>query len=139
LRVNEFTQEFQGYSIKSYDSNQLASNSPIEDTRAEARCLLTQGKNYEKNIQIFFDRLCFLQVYFTHSALQNFSMCDLKNKFLKNYQDKILFIDFYLFHTKKFERKYHHNVTQNKTKFFAGALNVGSFRVCKYKSDQQTL
>ncbi|CAB3364761.1 Hypothetical predicted protein [Cloeon dipterum] len=43
LRVNEYTQEFQGFSVKSYDSNQLPSNNPIEDTRAEARCLLTQG------------------------------------------------------------------------------------------------
>jgi len=93
LRVNEFTQEFQGYSIKSYDSNQLASNSPIEDTRAEARCLLTQGKkNYENYVQIFFDRLCFLQVYFTHSALQNLSMCNLKNKFAKIIKIKYLLI-----------------------------------------------
>ena len=31
-------------SIASVDSNQLASNTPIEDTLASARCLLTTGK-----------------------------------------------------------------------------------------------
>ncbi|XP_001603980.2 pyruvate dehydrogenase [acetyl-transferring]-phosphatase 1, mitochondrial [Nasonia vitripennis] len=44
LQANEFTKEFTGpNSVKSYDSNQLASNNPIEDTRSEARCLLTNG------------------------------------------------------------------------------------------------
>lgn len=44
LQANEFTKEFDGpNSVKSYDYNQLASNNPIEDTRAEARCLLTNG------------------------------------------------------------------------------------------------
>lgn len=35
--------EFTDGSVKSYDSNQLASNSPIEDTRSEASCLHTSG------------------------------------------------------------------------------------------------
>ncbi|CAG9862761.1 unnamed protein product [Phyllotreta striolata] len=44
LRANQYTHEFhEGSSVKSYDSNQLASNKPIEDTRAEASCLLTTG------------------------------------------------------------------------------------------------
>ncbi|CAB0035597.1 unnamed protein product [Trichogramma brassicae] len=44
LQANEFTKEFEGpNSVKSYESNQLASNNPIEDTRSEARCLLTNG------------------------------------------------------------------------------------------------
>ncbi|KAJ8924940.1 hypothetical protein NQ315_001103 [Exocentrus adspersus] len=43
LRANEYTHEFNGGSVKSYDSNQLASNNPIEDTRSEASCLLTTG------------------------------------------------------------------------------------------------
>lgn len=44
LQANEFTKEFdEPGSVKSYDSNQLASNNPIEDTRSEARCLLTNG------------------------------------------------------------------------------------------------
>ncbi|XP_057651235.1 pyruvate dehydrogenase [acetyl-transferring]-phosphatase 1, mitochondrial [Diorhabda carinulata] len=43
LRTNEYTQEFSKGSVKSYDSNQLASNNPIEDTRSEASCLLTTG------------------------------------------------------------------------------------------------
>ena len=44
LQANEFTKDFTGpNSVKSYDSNQLASNNPIEDTRSEARCLLTNG------------------------------------------------------------------------------------------------
>ncbi|KAL1517366.1 hypothetical protein ABEB36_001136 [Hypothenemus hampei] len=43
LRANEYTHEFKGGSVKSYDSNQLPSNNPIEDTRSEASCLLTTG------------------------------------------------------------------------------------------------
>ncbi|CAK9798307.1 [Pyruvate dehydrogenase [acetyl-transferring]]-phosphatase 1, mitochondrial [Anthophora quadrimaculata] len=44
LQANEYTKEFNGESsIKYYDSNQLASNNPIEDTRSEAQCLLTKG------------------------------------------------------------------------------------------------
>ncbi|XP_066250424.1 pyruvate dehydrogenase [acetyl-transferring]-phosphatase 1, mitochondrial [Euwallacea similis] len=44
LRANEYTHEFMGEnSVKSYDSNQLPSNNPIEDTRSEASCLLTKG------------------------------------------------------------------------------------------------
>ncbi|XP_968200.2 pyruvate dehydrogenase [acetyl-transferring]-phosphatase 2, mitochondrial [Tribolium castaneum] len=43
LRANEYTHEFSNGSVKSYDSNQLASNNPIEDTRAEASCLITSG------------------------------------------------------------------------------------------------
>jgi len=46
LRANEHTQEFTtSGSVKSYDSNQLSSNNPIEDTRTEAQCLLTTGKH----------------------------------------------------------------------------------------------
>ncbi|XP_017786016.1 PREDICTED: pyruvate dehydrogenase [acetyl-transferring]-phosphatase 2, mitochondrial [Nicrophorus vespilloides] len=45
LRANEYNHEFSSgtTSVKSYDSNQLASNNPIEDTRSEASCLLTTG------------------------------------------------------------------------------------------------
>ncbi|XP_075229114.1 pyruvate dehydrogenase [acetyl-transferring]-phosphatase 1-like protein, mitochondrial [Lycorma delicatula] len=44
LRSNEHSQEFTVTgSVKSYDSNQLSSNQPIEDTRCEARSLLTAG------------------------------------------------------------------------------------------------
>ncbi|XP_003396274.1 pyruvate dehydrogenase [acetyl-transferring]-phosphatase 1, mitochondrial [Bombus affinis] len=44
LQANEYTKEFDGEnSIKYYDSNQLASNNPMEDTRSEAQCLLTKG------------------------------------------------------------------------------------------------
>lgn len=43
LRANEYTHEFSEGSVKSYDSNQLASNNPVEDTRSEASCLLTTG------------------------------------------------------------------------------------------------
>lgn len=44
LRANEYTHDFSEGSVKSYDSNQLASNNPIEDTRAEASCLITSGE-----------------------------------------------------------------------------------------------
>lgn len=44
LRANEYSEEINiPGSIKSFDTNQLASNNPIEDTRTEARCLLTTG------------------------------------------------------------------------------------------------
>lgn len=44
LRANEFSLEIENHtSVKSYDSNQLPSNKPIEDTRCEAKCLLTTG------------------------------------------------------------------------------------------------
>ncbi|KAG7211150.1 hypothetical protein KM043_010474 [Ampulex compressa] len=44
LQANEYTKEFTGSSsVKYYDSNQLAANNPIEDTRSEAQCLLTKG------------------------------------------------------------------------------------------------
>lgn len=44
LTCNEFSYEFApGASVKSYDSNQLASNHPIEDTRSEASCVQTPG------------------------------------------------------------------------------------------------
>ncbi|KAG6449102.1 pyruvate dehydrogenase [acetyl-transferring]-phosphatase 1, mitochondrial [Manduca sexta] len=43
LRQNEFNKELSSGSVKSYDSNQLASNDPIEDTRSEALCKMTSG------------------------------------------------------------------------------------------------
>ncbi|XP_022903194.1 pyruvate dehydrogenase [acetyl-transferring]-phosphatase 1, mitochondrial [Onthophagus taurus] len=43
LRTNEFNYEFFEGSVKSYDSNQLGSNNPMEDTRSEAKCTLTTG------------------------------------------------------------------------------------------------
>ncbi|KAK6627587.1 hypothetical protein RUM44_010065 [Polyplax serrata] len=44
LQANEFTKEFgTGCSIKSYDTNQLPSNDPMEDTRTEAHCIHNNG------------------------------------------------------------------------------------------------
>lgn len=43
LRKNEFNKEFTEGSVKAYDSNQLASNNPIEDTRSEGVCTMTPG------------------------------------------------------------------------------------------------
>lgn len=44
LQTNEFSKEIEGTNIvKHYESNQLGSNNPIEDTRSEAKCLLTGG------------------------------------------------------------------------------------------------
>lgn len=45
LRKNEYQKEFTTGSVKSYDSNQLASNDPIEDTRSEGYSKLTPGKD----------------------------------------------------------------------------------------------
>ena len=47
LRKSEFSADVNLGSVKSFDSNQLASNSPIEDARSEARCLLTTGMPLE--------------------------------------------------------------------------------------------
>lgn len=54
LRKNEFNKEFTQGSIKSYDSNQLASNDPIEDTRAEGVCTMSSGK-YKLHIILSFN------------------------------------------------------------------------------------
>lgn len=44
LEANEHTQEFQdGFPVRYYETNQLSSNSPIEDSRSEAMCLSTSG------------------------------------------------------------------------------------------------
>uniref|UniRef100_A0A1B0EZ11 Uncharacterized protein n=1 Tax=Phlebotomus papatasi TaxID=29031 RepID=A0A1B0EZ11_PHLPP len=43
LRANEFTKDFSGGPVRYFDSNQLASNSPMEDARTEASCLYTSG------------------------------------------------------------------------------------------------
>lgn len=43
LRENEYTQTFTGGAIKYYDSNQLASNSPIEDSRSEGSFIHKNG------------------------------------------------------------------------------------------------
>lgn len=51
LKANEFTREFpSGMSIKSYDTNQLQSNDPIEDIRNEAYCIHNKG---EKEIYLY--------------------------------------------------------------------------------------
>lgn len=44
LYEKEFTTDFTESPIKSYDSNQVASNNPLEDRRSEASCLFTNGK-----------------------------------------------------------------------------------------------
>ncbi|XKL59898.1 hypothetical protein PGB90_000914 [Kerria lacca] len=46
LRTNEFSYDFKDENspIEFYDSNQLPSNSPIEDTRSEGKCLCAKGK-----------------------------------------------------------------------------------------------
>ncbi|XP_037503396.1 pyruvate dehydrogenase [acetyl-transferring]-phosphatase 2, mitochondrial [Rhipicephalus sanguineus] len=43
LRCNETSREVQARSLRSFDTNQLASNSPMEDRLVIARCLLTTG------------------------------------------------------------------------------------------------
>ncbi|CAK1554069.1 unnamed protein product [Leptosia nina] len=43
LRKVEFTQDISQDAVKYYENNQLEANNPIEDTRVEAKCKLTQG------------------------------------------------------------------------------------------------
>ncbi|KAL3207033.1 hypothetical protein MRX96_010357 [Rhipicephalus microplus] len=43
LRCNETSREVQARSVRSFDTNQLAANSPMEDCLVIARCLLTTG------------------------------------------------------------------------------------------------
>jgi pyruvate dehydrogenase phosphatase len=44
LQENEYSLELNQRSIKSFDTNQLSSNNPVEDARAEGRSLFTTGK-----------------------------------------------------------------------------------------------
>lgn len=44
LYEKEFSMELTESSVKGYDSNQVASNNPLEDRRSEASCLYTNGK-----------------------------------------------------------------------------------------------
>lgn len=44
LTANEYTREFDGGPVKSFDTNQLGSNNPIEDSRSAALC------NYDSSI-----------------------------------------------------------------------------------------
>lgn len=44
LNAKEFNKEFNDTTVKSYDSNQVASNNPLEDRRSEASCLYTNGE-----------------------------------------------------------------------------------------------
>lgn len=46
LNANEFNKEFSDSIVKSYDSNQVASNNPLEDRRSEATCLHTNGLTF---------------------------------------------------------------------------------------------
>lgn len=49
LYEKEFTTEFKNSAIRSYDSNQVASNNPLEDRRSEATCLFTNGKPFDES------------------------------------------------------------------------------------------
>lgn len=44
LTANEFSQEFEDGPVKSFDSNQLGSNNPIEDSRSSVVC------NYDSSL-----------------------------------------------------------------------------------------
>ncbi|KAJ8954065.1 hypothetical protein NQ318_004370 [Aromia moschata] len=79
LRANEYTHEFNEGSVKSYDSNQLASNNPIEDTRSEAKCLLTTA--------------CLLP----HDSLLQYMLSLAKSsdtlELIQSFNDKVQFVD----------------------------------------------
>lgn len=49
LYEKEFTIEFSESSVKGFDSNQVASNNPLEDRRSEASCLYSNGKQFMNN------------------------------------------------------------------------------------------
>lgn len=44
LTANEFSQDFEDGPVKSFDSNQVASNNPIEDSRSSVVC------NYDSSL-----------------------------------------------------------------------------------------
>lgn len=104
IRKNEFTEEFnfEG-SMKSYDSNQLLSNNPIEDSRSEARCLLTAGMLFgvfdghggAACAQVIAKRLfnyitvCLLPP----DLLQGYYKDDLQKMLLEPYNDRFQFYD----------------------------------------------
>lgn len=45
LQENEYSEEVNYNSVKSFDTNQLSSNNPVEDARAEGRALYTTGNS----------------------------------------------------------------------------------------------
>ncbi|KAJ1523542.1 hypothetical protein ONE63_001390 [Megalurothrips usitatus] len=104
LQKNEYTQEFtfEG-SMKSFDSNQLQSNKPIEDTRSEARCLLTAGMLYgvfdghggAACAQVIAKRLFnYITVCLLPSdLLQEYYQGGTNKKLLEPYNDKLQFYD----------------------------------------------
>lgn len=51
LQENEFSEEVNHNSVKSFDTNQLPSNNPVEDARAEGRALYTTGEPCPYNVQ----------------------------------------------------------------------------------------
>lgn len=107
LRANEFTQDFpSGGSVKSYDSNQLASNSPMEDTRAEAKCLLTSGlllgvfdgHGGAACAQVLSKRLfAYISAYLLPPAALNQYIASLSTEtplqLLEAYNDRVQFVD----------------------------------------------
>lgn len=120
LRANEFTQEFNIIgSVKSYDSNQLASNNPIEDTRSEARCLYTTGMLFGvfdghgggSCAQVVAKRLfqyiaaCLLPPDLLKQYLQSLEKSETA-ELIESYNDKVEFVDelrnLYLSHFKEF-------------------------------------
>lgn len=52
LYEKEFTTEFTDSAVKGYDSNQVASNNPLEDRRSEASCLYTNGKTHRRKFPL---------------------------------------------------------------------------------------
>lgn len=43
IRANEYTEELENSVVKAFETNQLASNAPIEDSRTEASCVHSTG------------------------------------------------------------------------------------------------
>ncbi|KAG8235627.1 hypothetical protein J437_LFUL014885 [Ladona fulva] len=108
LRANEFSLEIDvAGSVKSYDSNQLASNNPIEDTRSEARCLLTTGMLFGvfdghgggACAQVVAKRLfhylaaCLLPPDLLKQYLQSLETGESYTKLIETYNDKVEFVD----------------------------------------------
>lgn len=104
LRQNEYTQEFSSSgSMKSFDSNQLSSNNPIEDTRSEARCLLTAGMLFgvfdghggAACAQVIAKRLFnYITVCLLPSdLLKEYHQSEPKQKLLEPYNDKLQFYE----------------------------------------------
>lgn len=82
LRTYEHSQDFYEGSVKSYDSNQLPSNYPMEDSRSEASSLFSSSKLFSTldSVTLIFEK----KKMFSQVICLAFSMVTLDRLVLKS-------------------------------------------------------